>query len=625
MHAGFLEMLCAKCSCDSVTALMRILANCMTPFSICIAMGRGVKTVLCKLKASIAKAKLKPNLFMNNKASSLLLALVWFSGVHQVAAQGTVFSYQGLVLDNNTNFTGTGQFKFALVTSTNVASQATATANPPSGGFVTIINVTFGGHGYTTAPAVTIFGGGGSGATATATVSGGAVTTITVNNPGSGYSSTPTVTIAAPPADLNFTTYWSNDGTSTDGSEPANAVAVGVNNGLFTVVLGDTALANMTAIPLSVFTTQTSLQLQIWFSDGVNGFAALSPAQSLTPTPYAVWALNASNLLGLLPATQLSGTLPLARLPGAVVTNNDSSNVNLTGTFTGNGAGLTNVTASTLAIPLGMALIPAGAFTMGDTLDGEDDAVPTNVTLSAFYMDVNLVSLVQWHSVYYWATNNAYGLTNAGSGKTAHDPVQTVDWYDTVKWCNARSQQADLTPVYYTDTNLTQVYTNGEIDTVYANWSASGYRLPTEAEWEKAARGGMSGQRFPWGNIIIENLANYDGFPLELAYDLGPSGENAAFTNGAPPYTNPVGYFAANGYGLYDMAGNVFEWCWDWYGTPYGLPTTTNPTGPVTGSDRVVRGGTWNNSASYARCANRDFDPPSVALENIGFRCVRGP
>src|ERR1700694_740103 len=90
--------------------------------------------------------------------------------------------------------------------------------------------------------------------------------------------------------------------------------------------------------------------------------------------------------------------------------------------------------------PAGMALIPAGSFTMGDNLDGEIDAIPTNVTVSAFYMDVNLVSYSQWQSVYNWATNAGYGFINAGSGKAANHPVWGVDWYDAVKWCNARSQ-----------------------------------------------------------------------------------------------------------------------------------------------------------------------------------------
>jgi hypothetical protein len=257
-------------------------------------------------------------------------------------AQGTAFTYQGRVTDNGTNFAGTGQFKFALVTSTNYNHQATATANL-SGTFVTSYNLISGGSGYVSAPTVTVSGGGGSGATATAVISGGVVTQVNPGSAGSGYSSLPTVTIAPPPANIIYVTFWSNDGTSTAGSQPAAAVSAPVASGLFTVALGDTTLANMAAINASVFTSP-NLQLRIWFSDGVNGFAALSPVQNVTPTPYAAFANNASNVLGSIPATQLTGTVASTQLPASPVFSGTVSASN----FAGNGVGLNNVNAATL-------------------------------------------------------------------------------------------------------------------------------------------------------------------------------------------------------------------------------------------------------------------------------------
>ena len=278
--------------------------------------------------------------------------------------------------------------------------------------------------------------------------------------------------------------------------------------------------------------------------------------------------------------------------------------------------------------PSGMALIPAGSFTMGDNLDGDTSAQPLHtVYVSAFYMDKYDVTYALWQTVYNWATNHGYGFDYVGSGKAANHPVQTIDWYDCVKWCNARSQMEGKTPAYYTDATQTVVYRTGEVDVDNnsVKWNG-GYRLPTEAEWEKAARGGASGQRFPWGNTISESQANYYSYN-GYAYDLSNTGYNPTFATGNYPYTSPVNYFAPNGYGLYDMAGNVWQWCWDWYGD-YSSSSLTDPRGPTIGqygSIRVLRGGGWGDYAIICRTANRHYGYPAGEDGNMGFRSVLTP
>jgi formylglycine-generating enzyme required for sulfatase activity len=345
-------------------------------------------------------------------------------------------------------------------------------------------------------------------------------------------------------------------------------------------------------------------------------------AQGSAPLSYC-WYKNG---LPLTDDTRITGstssTLSMAGVQSSDAGSYSARVSNPAGAATSAAATLTLWTGSGGSNP-GMALIPAGSFTMGDTLDGESDALPTVTYVSAFYMDANLVSYSQWQSVYGWATSHGYTFDYVGSGKASTHPVQSIDWYDCVKWCNARSEKEGKTPAYYTDSGFSVRYRTGQA-APYVNWSA-GYRLPTEAEWEKAARGGASGQRFPWGNTISESQANYHGY-TGYSYDLGPNGYNAIFATGGYPYTSPVGYFPANGYGLYDMAGNVWEWCWDWYGfgTPYA--GGSDPRGPVSGSgDRVIRGGCWGADAIYCRAADRVTYPPTHSGSGFGFRSVLSP
>lgn len=216
-----------------------------------------------------------------------------------------------------------------------------------------------------------------------------------------------------------------------------------------------------------------------------------------------------------------------------------------------------------------MVLIPEGEFRMGSQNGDDDEDTIHTIYLDAFYMDVHEVTNAQYRKFMEATGHEAPALWNDPDFNASDQPVVAVRWDDAVAYCQ---------------------------------WA--GKRLPTEAEWEKAARGGLVGMNYPWGTDNPQDKANFGnkwGRPIS------------------------VKSFRPNGYGLYDMAGNVWEWCADWYDRNYYAQSpNSNPAGPDSGTTRVIRGGSAGTTVEFLRCANRNSREPSDSAEYIGFRCVRG-
>jgi len=272
-----------------------------------------------------------------------------------------------------------------------------------------------------------------------------------------------------------------------------------------------------------------------------------------------------------------------------------------------------------VAVDQRMVPIPAGVYVMGDSADNIAYAKPArSIQIGAFLIDRYEVTYDLWKSVYDWAILKGYSFDRTGKkgsdGLGTDMPVTVVGWYDVVKWLNARSEREGLTPVYYTDPGHTAVYRAGQVDVANAmvDWGANGYRLPTEAEWEKAARGGLDRQRYPWGDA-----------PADYA-QVNPSLAN--YTMGR---TTSVGIYPANGYGLYDMAGNVWEWTWNWWTNDYNAVELTDSRGPAATPVnfneylRVRRGGGFQYGPQYLRNAERVGRIPTYTATYFGFRAAR--
>ena len=239
-------------------------------------------------------------------------------------------------------------------------------------------------------------------------------------------------------------------------------------------------------------------------------------------------------------------------------------------------------------------LVEGGTFNNGTS----------DVTLSSFYMDKYEITQAEYQAV--MGVNPA-----SGYGVGSNYPVYYVSWFNAIEYSNRRSLQEGLTPCYSYSTYGTNPdnwpagwnSSNTNHTNVNCNWTANGYRLPTEMEWMFAAKGGNQSQGY-----------TYSG--------SNSIGDVAWYTSNSGSTTHTVGTKAANELGTFDMSGNVWEWVWDIYGS-YPSGSQNNPTGANSGSKRVRRGGSWDYSAGYCTVSDRHDHGATYSGHHLGFRCVR--
>lgn len=269
-----------------------------------------------------------------------------------------------------------------------------------------------------------------------------------------------------------------------------------------------------------------------------------------------------------------------------------------------------------------MVFIHGGNFQMGDLAGDNErlDEKPHPVLLSDFLIGKYEVTFEEYEAFCNATGHNKPG--DEGWGRGNH-PVINVDWYDAVEYCNWLSNREGLMEVYIINKTLKDLRNVNENDdkrwTITLNPTANGYRLPTEAEWEYVSRQGGQQVRFGNGKNVIK--------PTEVNFDASSNGaKNYSLPGENRQKTMPTGSFLPNSFGLFDMSGNVWEWCWDWYDSNFYKNSPYNsPKGPDQGSSRILRGGSWNHTPEFCRTAYRGAGNPVRRNNYTGFRLARTP
>ena len=458
-------------------------------------------------------------------------------------------------------------------------------------------------------------------------------------------------------------TYWSNDGTSANGSEPAAHVGIPVNGGLYSLLLGNTAMAGMGAIDPQVFAQHGDAKLRVWFSDGVNGFQQLSPDRPFASVPYAFNSKSADSSKisdsvkagAITPQMIQSSSITTAQLneqilkylkpeitshpqaPGLIFS---GQSMNLTSQAEGkflayqwerNGQPIAGATGTSFSIAEVNGTLHDGNYTIVVSNDfGSVTSTPTALQVDGT-PSAHTVASIGMEMIFCPPGTFMMGSPTSETGRegdeTQHQVTLTNGFYlgkyevtqaqyQTVMNGNPEGLNAD--PSHFKGSNRpvekvswldAQIFLTrlNEIEQSAGrlpnDWK---YVLPTEAEWEYACRAGTT-TAYSWGNDINSSRANYN-------WDGGANDGNDS------KQTLEVGQFSSNPWGFYDMHGNVWEWVHDWRAN-YLSGAQTDPEGPASGSKRVFRGGSWSgDGGKRLRSAQRNGHTPGHRHNSFGFR-----